>query len=114
MQRDFFHNVFSPTKYHAQRNTHFCSPHSASVVCFSQRHLFSISPLVSHITSTSLFSLSELNICHLLPLQVYVCTVSSSVRLHSEYMQCHEENSDFTVPTVIVDECGCTSEVCEF
>ncbi|KAJ9461569.1 Regulator of nonsense transcripts 1-like protein [Diplonema papillatum] len=41
--------------------------------------------------------------------RVFVCTVAASVRLYTDYVQCHND-SNFTVDTVVVDECGCTSE----
>eukprot|EP00755_Sulcionema_specki_P021259 Sspe_Gene.73846::Locus_45000_Transcript_1_2_Confidence_0.667_Length_5142::g.73846::m.73846 len=41
--------------------------------------------------------------------RVFLCTISASVRLYTEYAQCHEEEQ-LVVDTVIIDECGCTPE----
>eukprot|EP01060_Flectonema_neradi_P020183 TRINITY_DN276_c1_g1_i2.p1 TRINITY_DN276_c1_g1~~TRINITY_DN276_c1_g1_i2.p1 ORF type:complete len:1185 (+),score=214.20 TRINITY_DN276_c1_g1_i2:85-3639(+) len=41
--------------------------------------------------------------------RVFLCTVASSVRLYTDYLQCHDDLS-FKVDSVIVDESGCTSE----
>eukprot|EP01065_Artemidia_motanka_P000019 TRINITY_DN10004_c0_g4_i1.p1 TRINITY_DN10004_c0_g4~~TRINITY_DN10004_c0_g4_i1.p1 ORF type:complete len:1118 (+),score=324.98 TRINITY_DN10004_c0_g4_i1:352-3354(+) len=41
--------------------------------------------------------------------RVLLCTVAATVRLFQEYAQSHDD-AELSVDTVVIDECGCTSE----